>query len=102
LLLKVAERLATEGDGSSQTVAEIKKRIRWEAPGDGRKIRIMRRGSKVKGISNVVAEISQNGKYKDLYPSWQKALAERAELMIATGSNRVSHKDIAEGAIPEK
>ena len=98
----VAERLSKETIGSSQkqAVAEIKSRIRWEAPSNGSKIRIMRCGKKVPGVSNVLMEISATGSNRDLFPSWQAALQQRAERMAATGSNRVSHDGIATGSIP--
>jgi len=101
LLDKVAETAAAEsGSNSPEVVAGIRSRIRWEAPSNGSKIRIMRRGSKVNGVSNVIMEISATGKYKNLYPSWADALRKRKERMIATGSNRVSHKDIDDGLLP--
>jgi hypothetical protein len=78
-------------------VAEIKKRIRWEVANHGKKIRIMRCGSKVNGVSNVLMEISATGRYKDLFPLCQKAMAERAARVSATGSNRVSHAGIELG-----
>jgi len=62
----------------------------------------MRTGSKVKGVSKRVLSISPNGKHKALYPSWEQALEARDALQSATGSKRVSHKNISMGAIPEE
>jgi len=98
-LLLMAAQEANEG---SRTMTEAKSRLRWEVAGDGKKITIMRTGSKVKGVSNRVLSISPNGKHKDLYPSWKQALDARAALQSATGSKRVSHKQISMGAIPEQ
>lgn len=96
LMNAVAERLAKEGAvaDDKNAVAEIKKRIRWEVAAHGTKIRIMKCGSKVAGVSNVLMEISATGKYKDLFPLCERALAERAARVSATGSNRVSHDGI--------
>lgn len=95
----VAERWAKENAVAvnNQSVAEIRKRIRWEVANEGKKIRIMRCGSKKPGVSNVLMEISATGAYKDLYPLCQRAMAERAARVSATGSNRVSHKGIELG-----
>jgi hypothetical protein len=101
-LLKAVAQLREEtASGSKQKAKVAGDRIRWEAPSNGSKIRIMRCGSKVKGQSNVLMEISATGKYKDLYPSWKQALEQRAERMSATGSNRVSHKGLDSGLLPK-
>jgi hypothetical protein len=96
LLDAVAERMAKDELGSTEkkTVAGIRNKIRWEAPSNGSKVRIMRCGSKVAGKSNVILEISATGAYKDLYPLAQEAVRLRAEKQSATGSKRVSHKGI--------
>jgi hypothetical protein len=102
LLDVVAERMARENTVAvtPEVVRGIRGRIRWEVAAHGSKIRIMRCGSKVNGVSNVLMEISATGKYKDLYPSWQEALKQRAERVSATGSNRVSHEGIGSGLLP--
>ena len=95
----VAERVATDNAVAvtPEAVAEIKKRIRWEVAGHGSKVRIMKCGTKVNGVSNVIMEISATGKYRDLFPLCQKAMTERAVRVTATGSNRVSHAGIELG-----
>jgi hypothetical protein len=99
LMDAVAEKMAKEQAiaVTPQAVAEIRKRIRWEVADHGRKIRIMKCGSKVAGVSNVLMEISATNKKKDLWKLCEKALTERASRVSATGSNRVSHDGIELG-----
>ena len=108
LLEKFAERLVatTPNDGSNQgeLVKSVVAKLRWEPRPDRNppSILIMRRGSKIKGQSNVVASISSTGNFSDLYPSWEPILNEWRTRRSANDGSKVSHKGLNFGQVPGK
>ncbi len=98
LLIQFAERLASEMGVSrdENTVANIISKIRWY-PNKAGAIVIVKRGSD----RTVLATISpKSGKWSDLYPSWERALANLEAKKISNGVSRASHDDLEAGAIP--
>lgn len=102
LLGQIAARFATEAGktATAEVVSGIMDGIRWEPRPDRNppSVVIMRRGKKVKGVSNVLAVISATGKYADLYPSWEPVLADWRSK--GGGGSRVKHNDLLSGSVP--